>query len=42
VPTAEYATAGQAHDVAELGGKVRDIIQQKLDLLVVERGPAFS
>jgi 1-acyl-sn-glycerol-3-phosphate acyltransferase len=28
--------------VAELGSKVRDIIQQRLDLLVLERGPAFG
>jgi 1-acyl-sn-glycerol-3-phosphate acyltransferase len=27
---------------AELGSKVRDIIQQRLDLLVLERGPAFG
>jgi len=44
VPTADYAVAGQAHPaaIAELGGKVRDIIQHRLDRLVLERGPAFS
>jgi 1-acyl-sn-glycerol-3-phosphate acyltransferase len=44
VPTGEYAAAGSARPaaVAELGGKVRDTIQQRLDQLVVERGPAFS
>jgi 1-acyl-sn-glycerol-3-phosphate acyltransferase len=44
VPTGEYATAGQARPaaVAELGGKVRGIIQQRLDQLLVERGPAFG
>jgi 1-acyl-sn-glycerol-3-phosphate acyltransferase len=44
VPTADYAVAGRPHPaaVAELGSKVQDIIQQKLDRLVVERGPAFS
>ena len=44
VPTAEYAAAGSARPAAvtELGGKVRDTIQQRLDQLVVERGPAFS
>lgn len=44
VPTGEYAVAGSARPaaVAELGGKVRDTIQQRLDQLVVERGPAFS
>jgi len=44
VPTGDYTVAGQAHPaaVAELGGKVRDIIQQKLDQLVLDRGPAFS
>jgi 1-acyl-sn-glycerol-3-phosphate acyltransferase len=31
-----------AATVAELGSKVRDIIQQRLDLLVPERGPAFG
>jgi 1-acyl-sn-glycerol-3-phosphate acyltransferase len=44
VPPGESATAGQADPaaVAELSGKVRNIIQQRLDLLVLERGPAFS
>jgi len=28
--------------VAELADQVRDIIQAKLDALVVERGPAFG
>ena len=44
VPTAEYAAAGSARPAAvtELGGKVRDAIQQRLDQLVAERGPAFS
>ena len=44
VPTGEYAAAGPARPAAvnELGGKVRDIIQQRIDQLVVERGPAFS
>ncbi len=44
VPTADYAVAGPAHPaaIAELGGKVRDIIQHRLDRLVLERGPAFS
>jgi 1-acyl-sn-glycerol-3-phosphate acyltransferase len=44
VPTGEYAAAGSARPAAvnELGGKVRDIIQQRIDQLVVERGPAFS
>lgn len=39
-----YAVAGQAPAaaVAELGGKVRDIIQRRLDSLVLERGPAFG
>jgi 1-acyl-sn-glycerol-3-phosphate acyltransferase len=44
VPTGEYAAAGSARPaaVADLGGKVRDTIQQRLDQIVVERGPAFS
>jgi 1-acyl-sn-glycerol-3-phosphate acyltransferase len=44
VPAADYALTGEAHAaaVAELGGKVRDIIQQKLDQLLLDRGPAFS
>jgi len=44
VPTGDYVVAGEAHPaaVAELGGKVRDIIQQKLDRLVLDRGPAFG
>ena len=44
VPTAGYAVAGQAHPaaIAELGGKVRDIIQRRLERLVLERGPAFG
>jgi len=44
VPAADYGLTGEAHTaaVAELGGKVRDIIQQKLDQLVLDRGPAFS
>ena len=44
VPTGEYAAAGSAGPAAvnELGSKVRDIIQQRIDQLVVERGPAFS
>ncbi len=44
VPTGEYAAAGPARPAAvnELGGKVRDIIQQRIDQLVAERGPAFS
>ena len=44
VPTGEYAAAGSARPAAvnELGSKVRDIIQQRIDQLVVERGPAFS
>ena len=44
VAAADYALTGEAHAaaVAELGGKVRDIIQQKLDQLLLDRGPAFS
>jgi 1-acyl-sn-glycerol-3-phosphate acyltransferase len=44
VPTGEYAAAGSARPAAvnELGSKVRGIIQQRIDQLVVERGPAFS
>jgi len=44
VPTGGYPVTGQAHEeaVAELGAVVRDIIQRRLDQLVVERGPAFS
>jgi 1-acyl-sn-glycerol-3-phosphate acyltransferase len=44
VPTGDFASDGQADPaaVADLGGKVRDTIQQKLDRLVPERGPAFS
>lgn len=44
VPADGYAVAGQAPAaaVAELGGKVRDIIQRRLDSLVLERGPAFG
>jgi len=44
VPTGDYVVAGEAHPaaVAELGGKVRDIIQQKLDRLLLDRGPAFG
>ncbi len=44
VPAADCAPTGEAHTVAvaELGGKVRDIIQQKLDQLVQDRGSAFS
>ncbi len=44
VRTDDYASAGEAPDaaVAELGGKVRDIIQQKLDQLLTDRGPAFG
>ncbi len=44
VPTGDYMVAGEAHPaaVAELGSKVRDVIQQKLDQLVLDRGPAFG
>jgi 1-acyl-sn-glycerol-3-phosphate acyltransferase len=44
VPADGYAAAGQAPAaaVAELAGKVRDIVQQRLDALVLERGPAFG
>ena len=44
VPTGDFASDGQVDPaaVADLGGKVRDTIQQKLDRLVPERGPAFS
>ena len=42
VPTdsANGASAGQA--VSSLADHVRDVIQGKLDELLVERGPAFS
>jgi 1-acyl-sn-glycerol-3-phosphate acyltransferase len=37
------AGPGDADDVtAELAGQVRDIIQDRLDSLVIERGPAFN
>jgi 1-acyl-sn-glycerol-3-phosphate acyltransferase len=44
VPAGDYPVTGEASPaaVAELGGKVRDIIQQKLDQLLLDRGPAFS
>jgi 1-acyl-sn-glycerol-3-phosphate acyltransferase len=43
VPAAGPADGQQPEAaVAELGSKVRDIIQQRLDLLVLERGPAFG
>lgn len=44
VPTGHYgaAAADDPAVVSELSGQVRDIIQQMVDGLVVERGPAFS
>lgn len=44
VPTDGYATSGPADPdaLAELGNGVRDTIQQKLDQLVIDRGPAFG
>ncbi len=44
VTAGDFASDGQTDPsaVADLGGKVRDTIQQKLDRLVLERGPAFS
>lgn len=44
VPTDGF-TAGQADDpgvIAELAGKVRDVIDRKLGELLAERGPAFG
>ena len=38
----DTAATGEAGAVADLADTVRDIIQSKLDLLVAERGPAFS
>jgi 1-acyl-sn-glycerol-3-phosphate acyltransferase len=44
VPAGDYMVTGEdlPAAVADLGSKVRDIIQQKLALLVQDRGPAFS
>jgi 1-acyl-sn-glycerol-3-phosphate acyltransferase len=44
VPTHGYATRGPADQdaIAELGGRVRDTIQHKLNQLVIDRGPAFG
>jgi 1-acyl-sn-glycerol-3-phosphate acyltransferase len=44
VPTAHYgpAAAGDSAAVCELADRVRDIVQQMVDDLVTERGPAFS
>ena len=44
VPTGHYgpAAAGDSAAVCELADRVRDIIQQMVNDLVVERGPAFS
>jgi 1-acyl-sn-glycerol-3-phosphate acyltransferase len=44
VPTGHYgpAAAGDSAAVCELADRVRDIVQQMVDDLVAERGPAFS
>jgi 1-acyl-sn-glycerol-3-phosphate acyltransferase len=44
VPTGHYgpAAAGDSATVCELADRVRDIVQQMVDDLVAERGPAFS
>jgi 1-acyl-sn-glycerol-3-phosphate acyltransferase len=44
VPTGHYgpAAAGDSAAVCELADRVRDIVQQMVNDLVVERGPAFS
>ncbi len=44
VPAGDYMVTGEALPaaVADLGSKVRDIIQQKLAQLLQDRGPAFS
>lgn len=44
VPTAHYgpSAAGDSAAVCELADRVRDIVQQMVDDLVAERGPAFS
>jgi 1-acyl-sn-glycerol-3-phosphate acyltransferase len=44
VPTDHYgpAAAGDSAAVCELADRVRDIVQQMVDDLVAERGPAFS
>jgi 1-acyl-sn-glycerol-3-phosphate acyltransferase len=44
VPAGHYgpAAAGDQAAVAELAGRVRDIVQRMVDRLVAERGPAFS
>jgi 1-acyl-sn-glycerol-3-phosphate acyltransferase len=44
VPTGHYgpAAAGDSAAVCELADRVRDVVQQMVDDLVAERGPAFS
>jgi 1-acyl-sn-glycerol-3-phosphate acyltransferase len=44
VPTGHYgpSAAGDSAAVCELADRVRDIVQQMVDDLVAERGPAFS
>jgi 1-acyl-sn-glycerol-3-phosphate acyltransferase len=44
VPTDQYgpSAAGDSAAVSELADRVRDIVQQMVDDLVAERGPAFS
>jgi hypothetical protein len=44
VPTGHYGP-GAADDpavVAELAGRVRDAIQQRVNVLVADRGPAYG
>jgi 1-acyl-sn-glycerol-3-phosphate acyltransferase len=42
IPTDNYADPDDTQAVAELAAQVRDTVQQMLDDLVAERGPAFS
>ena len=42
VPTGSPNGASADHAVSSLADHVRDIIQRKIDELLVERGPAFS
>ena len=41
-PVPTCGLVGDEETIADLAGQVRDIIQDKLDELVAERGPAFG
>ena len=42
IPTDNYSDPDDTRAVAELATQVRDTVQQMLNTLVAERGPAFS